>query len=447
MEAGRNVFFPFSNIDVVILANRPAFTSEIYGLSRLFGVMEIGTQPIIRHLLEYLEFAGFGNVTLVCLEKDGNAYSDAIVGCAVHLDVHILPVGGAFTTCDIIRRLKTARHVLLWPIDVIGSVDLNVFVDFHLSNKSDITVLVAKPPGELLDRRNSLGPQTMDRSSIRGNRYVVYDESDRTRLLTVLSDQTALEQDLDLSLKEVEREDYTDDEAIEPERDLAHGMTIDSRLLNGFKSLAIDSTHELLYAYVISPACIDYLVGNGEIHSIESELLANLFDLPTSGVCPVKVKLNASIFWATDSWVLSVIDYRALLVANMKSAESRDGKLWPITPRRVEKEAVSREGLPESFRMNPGCIFGVGLSVLGDGVRVSKSVIGKHCKLGKGCSVTNCVLCAHVEIEEDVVLERCWVGPDSKIRAKSKLGQCVVVPSYSGDPVLNANSAIIQVRH
>ena len=67
---------PYSNVQIVIMANRPAFTRESLGDSGLFGSIPIANKPILAHLLEQFEKNNFTNISLVCLCMDAQGYTE-----------------------------------------------------------------------------------------------------------------------------------------------------------------------------------------------------------------------------------------------------------------------------------------------------------------------------------------------------------------------------------
>jgi NDP-sugar pyrophosphorylase family protein len=193
----------------------------------------------------------------------------------------------------------------------------------------------------------------------------------------------------------------------------------------------IDGSQELTHIYVFSPECSRYLRKAHQIHSIDSELLANLSSLPhdTNDI----LKFDASIFWAGGpADVLQIVDYASLFTANMQYAKLGIPELGAKEDGPLEKGLFANEEhqVPESFQYRQGCIYGAPLSVE-EGANVHKSVIGNHCRLGKGCVVSDCVLCEHVTVEDGVELRTCWIGPDSVIKAGSVLRRCIVGPGYS----------------
>ena len=107
-ESHTNHRSPYSNVDVIILANRSIFARESES-DWLFGLITIGNKPILLHLLQQLEANGLHNISLACLGKDKGAYSDFIAqNPSFHITLY--DVDGTATTCNIIRRIANEKN-------------------------------------------------------------------------------------------------------------------------------------------------------------------------------------------------------------------------------------------------------------------------------------------------------------------------------------------------
>ncbi|KAJ3933302.1 MAG: hypothetical protein NXY57DRAFT_892292, partial [Lentinula lateritia] len=61
---------------------------------------------------------------------------------------------------------------------------------------------------------------------------------------------------------------------------------------------------------------------------------------------------------------------------------------------------------------------------------IKKSVIGKHCMLGKMARITGCVLLDHCVIEDGQAFNGCILGKNTKVGAKAELTCCVTQARY-----------------
>ncbi|QPG75395.1 hypothetical protein FOA43_002749 [Brettanomyces nanus] len=75
------------------------------------------------------------------------------------------------------------------------------------------------------------------------------------------------------------------------------------------------------------------------------------------------------------------------------------------------------------------CVIGQDTE-LGDRTNVKRSVIGNHCRIGKKCRITACILLDGVTLEDDVHLENCIIGKKAKLEVKCRLVNCYVEGSY-----------------
>ncbi|OHS99129.1 hypothetical protein TRFO_34536 [Tritrichomonas foetus] len=456
---------PYSNIQIVIMANRPAFTRETFGESQLFGLLPIANKPILGHLLDQFERYGFNNIALVCLRKDETAYAEFLLQYTSN-PVRLIPVEGVMTTCEIIRnKISTENHLFLFPIDLLTSQNLTSIIDFHISTQSLITIVTSKFTIDEKERRNAPGFQPLNMSSIMGQRYFVYDESNPTKLVTLLSDSLAMNDDLDLSLKQVtmndqlNHEDSSDSLASSDGGDPDDGMNIRPEFLNGFHSLSVDCSQRLTSAFLFSPACISKLRELPDIHSIESELIPTLCreaveinGLVNEGESPTTKHIPASIFCTgKDEFAYRVIDYATLYITNMKCALTKLVGFSPsadFTQVNGANNGYFTEGkhrVHNSFNYLPFSVYGDNLVVTGEDVNIQRSVIGRHCKIGKNVKIFNSILFDHVTVDEGVLIRDCIIGADSVIHSNSEFKQCIIVPRYASDKAVSKEKCIVQM--
>ncbi|KAJ7901729.1 UDP-3-O-glucosamine N-acyltransferase [Mycena olivaceomarginata] len=79
-------------------------------------------------------------------------------------------------------------------------------------------------------------------------------------------------------------------------------------------------------------------------------------------------------------------------------------------------------------------------TIIGDSTKVDertsikKSVIGRHCTIGKMVKIVGCVLLDHCVIEDGVKLDGCVLGKNTKVGVKAELVRCVTQAGYDVDP-------------
>ncbi|KAF7321345.1 UDP-3-O-[3-hydroxymyristoyl] glucosamine N-acyltransferase [Mycena kentingensis (nom. inval.)] len=64
---------------------------------------------------------------------------------------------------------------------------------------------------------------------------------------------------------------------------------------------------------------------------------------------------------------------------------------------------------------------------------IKKSVIGRHCTIGKNARVIGCVLFDHCVVEEGAKLDGCILGKNTKVGAKAELTRCITQAGYEVD--------------
>ncbi|KAH0785986.1 translation initiation factor eIF-2B subunit gamma [Histomonas meleagridis] len=452
---------PYSNINVIIMANRPPFTREAVS-EKLFGRVTIGNKPIAHHIFKQFEKCGLINITLVCLSKDNKEYEDYLAQYTSHnnlnINLSLLPVDGTFTTGEIIRKIGTDKYTFVFPIDLLTSVNLTEIIDFHISSRSEITVIAtkhgldkskSKVPGYMINVRNPYG-----------TRYFVYPENEPTNLVTLLSDRESLNEDLDLSLKQalvnrdesfesIASSDFSADESSE-------GMEIQDVFLHNNKSLIIDSSMQLTNAYILSPKCVSLLKedvsDNQKIHSIESELIpylcreeAESAQFANNRILHRKRAHKASIYCiGDDNFAFRVTDYASLFLANLMCGS---GRLKGFIPHGENTNGyyVGRDiNVHNTFRFVPCNVYGDNLHIPNENVTIQRSVIGKNCRIGKGAKIINTVLFEGVTVQENAELNDCLVESDSVIFAGSKLKQCIVASHFQGNKPIKEEKCTVQ---
>jgi hypothetical protein len=200
---------PYSNIEIVILATHPSFSHEKINQSNLCGLFPIGNRPMLGHLVAAFHAAGFTEITLVCPDADARIYRDFLESDGA-AQVRFIDSDKLATTCDVIRHIERPtttgvanRHLLLYPIELLTAISPIDVVDFHLRQRASLTVVASAYAVD--DRELQSCPVTRSRPQ-RPRRFIVYDESDPTQLVALLSDESALNEDPDLALSHDEEE-------------------------------------------------------------------------------------------------------------------------------------------------------------------------------------------------------------------------------------------------
>jgi NDP-sugar pyrophosphorylase family protein len=332
--------------------------------------------------------------------------------------VTILQTDPTQTTIDLIRKIgSSGKHLLLLPIDLVTNLNLSVIVDFHLRHKSGVTVVATDFSIEPRVMQNAPGYRQPVRGAQQPRRFLVYDESNPTKLVALLSDRLAFREDMDRRASDVSED---------------RCMSIPGECLAGFRSLVIDHTKVLSGIYVLSPQAVAELNVNQAISSLETEFIPELCLSWAKPPPPGYKTGQPSLFIVpSDVVVFHIVDYATLYVANQRCSF---GKLEGFVPA-AEFVKSGQNGwfieghlrVPERFVYQPFCVYGDNLTVADD-VVIERTVIGRHCRIGKGARIKNSIILDHVTIEDAANLQNCLICANGLIKATARLKQCLVAP-------------------
>ncbi|KAJ6586808.1 UDP-3-O-glucosamine N-acyltransferase [Mycena vulgaris] len=79
-------------------------------------------------------------------------------------------------------------------------------------------------------------------------------------------------------------------------------------------------------------------------------------------------------------------------------------------------------------------------TIIGDSTKIDerttikKSVIGRHCTIGKMAKIVGCVLLDHCIVEDGAKLDGCILGKNTKVGVKAELVRCVTQAGYEVNP-------------
>jgi len=431
---------PYSNVQVVLFANRGSAIREFFTESQGLSMVNIANLSCLSHLINQFMQLGFLNLTIVCLKVESELYQEFILQRYPYM-VSVFPVDGDKTTCEIIRMLPRAKQNLIFPIDLFTTIDLTAFVDFHLFEKALITIFATQYKLDEKEIQNSPGVQRAVNSQA-GQHFFVYDETNPKKLVSLLADDVCVRNDIDLGMKRVERDESLESfSSIDETDEFLHGMEISPEILQNVRSMIVESSSQLTRVYLLSSECVDYLNENEDIHSIESELIPRL----------CSKLMNTYIYRdGPNDITLRANDCVTLYHINLKCATGKFGLFMPAAqfiPLEGSENGYFAEGkpkVPENFRYTPGSVFGDNFSA-GEKTIVTKSVIGRNCKVGKNCVIQNCVIYDHVTIDDGCRIKNCMIGCDSKIPSGSTLTQCFVAPRFSSEKAIKEECTLIKI--
>ncbi|KAG6865847.1 hypothetical protein C0991_011179 [Blastosporella zonata] len=92
-------------------------------------------------------------------------------------------------------------------------------------------------------------------------------------------------------------------------------------------------------------------------------------------------------------------------------------------------EPKDRSLIDQKAQISSDTIIG-GSTQVSERTTIKKSVIGRHCVIGKMAKIVGCVLLDHCVIEDGAKLDGCILGKRTKIGAKAELSRCVTQGGY-----------------
>ncbi|EAY00097.1 hypothetical protein TVAG_328590 [Trichomonas vaginalis G3] len=410
---------PYSNIHVVVLANRDANIREVFGRSQQIGFLKIGNIPLIEHVLSHLNNLGFNRITLVCKEIDYSAYQTYLDSKFENVNIKCFD-GDKTATCQVIRQLYTKKtHILVYPIDLVTVCDITKIVDQHIQTDASVTLFTTKYA--ISNKELEDAPGTGVAISTTGRHFFVVDESNESRLIALLGDMDAHRFDLDLNLKSEDA--YFGD---------AQQIEISAESLAMCNSMFIDSSIKLTNSYLISPKGMKYLMDNDEICSIENEFIPRL--------CSLKEHKVFSYMTDDKTVTLNVQDFVSLYHINMKWGNKE--LMVKENPNKKESEQENKS-LPDFFKKEN---YSEPQNIKCDERAIIRSILDESVTIGEGSRITKCIIYDHVVIGDNVHISNSIICPHSSIPSKSKINKCFVSPQFSSKSEVNEERSIVRVK-
>ncbi|GLB37163.1 putative nucleotidyl transferase [Lyophyllum shimeji] len=96
-------------------------------------------------------------------------------------------------------------------------------------------------------------------------------------------------------------------------------------------------------------------------------------------------------------------------------------------------EPKDRSLIDQKAQISSDTIIG-GSTQVSERTTIKKSVIGRHCVIGKMAKIVGCVLLDHCVIEDGAKLDGCILGKNTKVGSKAELSRCVTQAGYEVSP-------------
>jgi len=95
---------------------------------------------------------------------------------------------------------------------------------------------------------------------------------------------------------------------------------------------------------------------------------------------------------------------------------------WPLDPK-------DRSLIDQRAQISSDTIIGDSTQV-SERTTIKRSVIGRHCIIGKMVKISGCVLLDHCIIEDGAKLDRCILGKNTQVGSKVELSRCITQAGY-----------------
>lgn len=109
---------------------------------------------------------------------------------------------------------------------------------------------------------------------------------------------------------------------------------------------------------------------------------------------------------------------------------------WEINRRAVRtlggKSSEAAE-IASTAQISPDSIVGDGVRV-GDRASIKKSIVGRHCVIGRGAKLTGCVLWDWVTVEENARIENAILCSHVRVGEKAQIKDCEFGPGFEAKP-------------
>lgn len=480
---GRRATFseaPSRALDLIEHARAAGRGNRLYPLTEKHPkcLLPVGNRPLITYQLDMLERAGFKEcIVLVTppVAKQVSEYLNSGYEGKVRCQVHMVNDSAQSGTADALRQaaglIKTDFVVV--SADVVTDVNILYMADLHRSHDSAATMLLSSA-GLETDRKGSTGGGGGRRSKAPAKKKGAEPLPECNYIgVEPLTKRVVLY---------VPRADV----------DVEETLRVPKRLLSQHPQLRVHTQLEDAHVYFFSLWALKVLEQNRDLSSIQAELIPHLvkaqFETPKSAVVDVDgdcgtgapadapsdapsgasvlrqkrfiqpaslamsslrrgprpaedpVPVLAYIAPRGKTYAVRVNTVSAFKIVNRAIASLVDvrGEKWveagytPPEPAASAPEGAVAGG-KASKRDKPSvgrdCVIGSGVT-LGARSSVKRSVVGKYCKIGSKCRISNCVIMDHAVVEDGVNLTDTVLCRSVRVGAASVVEACEVGTEY-----------------
>ncbi|KAF6741851.1 nucleotide-diphospho-sugar transferase [Ephemerocybe angulata] len=359
------------------------------------ALLPVANKPLIEYVLSWLEQAGVKDVLLICPDAHQSALHH-------HINSDISPsalntLESPEGTASLLRHFasRITEDFVLVPCDFIPppSLPLSALLNkFRIeSTTNDAIVSTCWVPayvpekGVLLDE---WGP-------VPAPPAIVWDPATHALLHVDTPD------DLDSNGEEFE-------------------LKMD--LLSQYPRTKLSSSFQDSHVYVCQRRVLELLKEKKKLDSFREDFIPWLCKLQYQPIKRRKyARISISIHEPTDSLALRINNVYTFLEANRALLSSTTYSL-PSDPK-------DRSLIDHKVQISSDSIVGDSTQIA-ERTIIKRSVIGRHCVIGKGVKISGCILFDHCVVEDGAKLDGSILGKNTKVGSKAEMTRCISCPGF-----------------
>ncbi|KAF8161016.1 UDP-3-O-glucosamine N-acyltransferase [Crassisporium funariophilum] len=424
------------------------------------SLLPVANKPLLEYILVWLEQSGIKDVLLICptshrssiyhhIHSDVSSSSLRIDLQTYDDDSHESQIG----TCDLLRQFSTriSEDFVVVPCDLIppASLPLSLLLNkFRVDALSEGSIATTCWFASHIPEK---GAHVEEWGPIPSSTPIIWESSTGTLLHIETPD------DLDTNVDEIE---------------------LRMALLSKYPRTKLSSALEDSHVYVCRRSVLDLLHAKPHFASLRQEFFPWLCNLQYQRHKKAKYGKLVNSLTETTSQGLSLqhstllpitqvkeIDVKELSSSVPASPTTSDGehkqhpslKVGVIIHRSDAGPAMRVNTVHKFYEINKRLLSGVTYSLptdpkdrslidqkaqissdtmIGESTQISerttikRSVIGRHCIIGKMVKITGCVLLDHCVVEDGAKLDNCILGKGTQVGMKAELTRCVTQAGY-----------------
>ncbi|THV07882.1 UDP-3-O-glucosamine N-acyltransferase [Dendrothele bispora CBS 962.96] len=425
------------------------------------ALIPVGNKPIIDYVLSWIDQSGIKNVLLICPAVHRPAishhvHSDLPTSLRIDIQTYDESPDSNTGTCTLLRHFasRISEDFVILPCDFIPppSLSLHTILNkFRTESVSDGSIATACWFAASQPDKNAF---VEDWGSLPPPTPIVWDEKTETLLYIDTvddSDRNSEEMELRMSLlskyprTKLSRK-YQDSHVyvcrrsvLELLHEKEHFDSFREEFFPWLCKIQYQRLKRQKYERVLNPPTNALTQTVALNHSTLQNKLQEKFTLhprnsgpsepsspvdDDSDVQPSSLRIGIVIHQAEDGFATRVNTIHSLLDMNRRVL-SQTTYSPPSDPK-------SRSLIDQKAQISSDTIVGDSTQV-SERTTIKKSVIGKHCVIGKMVKIVGCVLLDHCVVEDGAKLDGCILGRGTKVGAKAEVSRCVTQAGYEVD--------------